>query len=315
MTIQFTKANGKKIFRNDCIKAQFKSNKDTHIFSARFLFANTYYDYKFIDVIYDSKVIFKGIVTTQTFTENGKEKYLDIECHSLVGLLTDNYLRPQNINRLTDEIIYKKFLEPNNIDIHTITNKPCMSLINTGNSMSVWELIKEYSKRVFNCTPFINAVGTAFLGEFKNTTVYKFSDSDRTGFIHIGSIKRTYNRKGIVSRVHIRRRFDNNGYGLVLENTNALERGINCERYIDAVPPSKGCILDGINLLKDTEINSVKFILECDCFLENAVGSTAEILLSNGSYKNLEIKSIKTKFDKNGVKSVVELYRKEVSIL
>lgn len=315
MIIEFTKVDGSKVYRVDCIKAEMRNYNSGYIDTFRVVFENnvSYCDYKFINVIYDNKSIFKGIVDSQKILYNNSGKFLTVECRSIIGLLIDKYIRPQNLYRITDNIIYQKYLKPLNININKITNKPCLSVINTGKNMNLYELISEYSSKVFHCEPKITAEGIVVLNGETEETYYNFSDRSsnvKDSFI-CKEIQLENKRKDIISKIYIRNKENEIGYGLVLENKNALKRGIDSERYIDIAPPSKSCIYDGMKMINTSEKNSLKIKIFCSSFINKSTMCVANVIVDGEVFKNMEVQSAFTIFDKDGVSTVLEMSRKE----
>ena len=109
MIFEFTKTNGDKVIKNNPVYAYINSRVSVPADSLTAVFpSNDNNDYKFVRVIYDEKVIFTGIVDSNKTVINSKGVSQTYQCRSLAGCLLDTQLIPQNIQNITDTIIYHR---------------------------------------------------------------------------------------------------------------------------------------------------------------------------------------------------------------
>ncbi len=315
MVVEFTKINGFTVQKNNPTYISINSRLSVPADSLTIVFRynGEYTEYKYVKVVYDEKIIFKGVVDSQKITVNKKGEYLTVYCRSLAGCLLDNQLQPQNIQGITDSVIYNSYLKPFNISINKITNKPCSQIINIGKGISVYELLCEYSSRVFNCQPRITPQGIAVLNGNVSCVNYSFtngvSNLDENSY-YCTSVEVEYNRYGVISQVYVRNNLNDTGYCLILENKEAKQRGIECKRYLDATPLSGFCTYDGTRIIDDSNKQSINIKVICPCFVYNPVGGTAKVSSGNNVYENMEIYSANHIFSKSGVSTILKMKKK-----
>lgn len=315
MVVEFTKVNGFTVQKNNPTYVSINSRLSVPADSltAVFKYNEDYTDYKYIKVLYDEKIIFKGVVDSQKITVNKRGKYLTVYCRSLAGCLLDNQLQPQNIQGITDSIIYNQHLKPFGISVNKLTNRPCSQVINIGKGVSVYELLCEYSSRVFNCQPRITPQGVVVFNGDVSAVNYSFTNGVSNlneNSYYCTSIEIEHNRYGVVSQVYVRNSLNDIGYNLVLENKEAKKRGIECKRYLDATPSSGFCTYDGTRIIENSNKQSTNIKVVCPCFVYNPVGGTAKVSSGKNVYTNMEIYSSDYIFSKNGIFTTLKMKRK-----
>ncbi|MEE0858625.1 MAG: hypothetical protein U0M12_04045 [Acutalibacteraceae bacterium] len=315
MIFKFTKTDGSEEIKTSptyvSINCLLSAPADS--MTAVFKYSGKYTDYKLVKVIFDERVIFTGVVDSQKITVNSKGEYLTVSCRSMAGCLLDNQLQPQNIQNITDSVIYERYLKPYGIGINTVTNKPCISVINIGKGVSVYELLSEYSYRVFACEPRIDIFGKAILNGDINSVNYHFTNGanamDKNSF-YCTSIEVENSRYGVISAVYVRNSLNETGYSLKIENENAINRGIEAVRYLDATPTSGYCTYDATRMIKNSNKQSKTIKVVCPCFVYNALGGNASVDIEGLLCKNLKINSVSYVFDKSGVVTTINMNEK-----
>lgn len=315
MVVEFTKINGFIVQKNNPTYVSINSRLSVPADSLTMVFRynGEYTDYKFVKVIYDEKIIFKGIVDSQKITVNKNGEYLTVYCRSLAGCLLDNQLQPQNIQGMTDSVIYNSYLKLFNISINKLTNKPCSEIINIGKGISIYELLCEYSFRVFNCQPRITPQGVAILDGNIGEINYSFTNGVsnlKENSYYCTSVEIEHNRYGVISQVYVRNNLNDTGYGLILQNKQAQQRGIECKRYLDATPLSGFCTYDGTRIIDDSNKQSINIKVMCPCLVYNPVGGLAKVSSGNNVHENMEIYSANHIFSKNGISTTLNMRKK-----
>lgn len=315
MIFEFTKIDGSKERKNNptYVSVNCLLSAPADSMTAVFKYDGKYMDYKLVKVIFDERVIFTGVVDTQKITVNSEGEYLTILCRSMAGCLLDNQLQPQNIQNITDSVIYERYLRQYGIGINTITNKPCTGVINIGKGVSVYELLSEYSNRVFACEPRINIFGTAILNGDINSVNFHFTNGTNSlneNSFYCSNIEVENNRYGVISTVYVRNSLNETGYSLKIKNENALKRGIDAVRYLDATPSSGYCTYDATRVINNSNEQSRVIKVVCPCFVYNALGGTASVNAGGNLYKNLKINAVSYVFGKSGVVTTITMNEK-----
>ncbi len=292
------------------IKASLSDNTDT--LTATFKGINEYSEYKYIRVIYDEKTIFTGVIDNLINSVNEYGKELTINCRSMSACLLDNHLQPQNMQNITDEIIYARFLQPYKIGINNISNKPYNGIINIANNTSIYDLISEYSKKVFSSVPYINSEGVAILNSNINSNIYYFSNTINpltSNSYYCTSIVTENNRRGVVSSVYVKNNANETGYNHIVKNDTALSDEINCVRYIDATPYSGRCTYDANRMIDES--NQKRFIcrVKCPSLIYNPVGANAVVSVDKRVIENMMISSVIYTYKNNKLESEIIMYK------
>ncbi len=292
------------------IKASLLDDTDT--LTATFRGVNEYSEYKYIRVIYDEKIIFTGVIDSIVNSVNEYGKELTLNCRSMSACLLDNHLQPQNMQNITDEIIYARFLQPYKIGINNISNKSYNGIIDITNNTSVYDLIKEYSQKVFSALPYINSDGVAILNSDINSTKYYFSNisnSLTSNSYYCTSVITENNRRGVVSRVYVKNNPNETGYNYIVKNDSALSDQIDCIRYIDATPYSGRCTYDANRMINSSNQKRLICRVKCPCLVYNPIGARATVSVDDRVIENMMISSVTYTYKNNKIESEIIMYR------
>ncbi|MEE0060700.1 MAG: hypothetical protein UE295_07730 [Acutalibacteraceae bacterium] len=302
-----------RLFNPYYMKIKASLSDDTDTLTVTFRGVNEYGEYKYIRVIYDEKTIFTGVIDSLVNSVNEYGKELTLNCRSMSACLLDNHLQPQNMQNITDEIIYARFLQPNKIGINNISNKSYNGVINISNNTSVYDLIKEYSQKVFSALPYVNADGVAILNSNINSSKYFFSNTANpltANSYYCTSIITENNRRNVVSKVCVKNRLNETGYNYIAKNDSALNDKIDCVRYIDATPYSGRCTYDAIRMIDSSNNNRFVCRVKCPCMVYNPVGAFAIVSVDDRLIENMIVSSVTYTYKNNKTESEIIMYRK-----
>lgn len=315
MIFEFTTVNNTIITKKECISANIECDMENSVdlLTAIFIGNGNSTEYKSVRVYIDEKVIFTGVVDSIITTVNKQGIYEMIKCRSLMAYLLDNHLQPQNIHSLTDGIIFERYLKPYGIKIDKILNKPYHGAICVGKAVNIYTVIKEYSKRVFNSIPRINHNGVAVLDSTVNDKNIYFTNgvnSLNDNIYCCTDIKVENRRTQVISKVYVHNDNSQSGYPLVINNNQALNREIQCERYLDATL-ADSCTYDANKLINKSNSQSKIITVKCNCFVYSPLGANAVVNVCGLEYKNLIVKSVEYTFNENGITSIVTMNERE----
>ena len=147
MIFEFTNSNGAitRLYKPYFMKINSSLSENADTLTAVFKGSIEFSDFKYLKVIFDEKTIFTGVVDSVINSVDENKIQFVINCRSMSACLLDNHIQPQNMQNITDEIIYERFLKPFKIDINKISNKPYSRIINFGKNTSMYDVVKEYS--------------------------------------------------------------------------------------------------------------------------------------------------------------------------
>lgn len=284
----------------DTLTAVFRGNTEFSVF-------------KYLKVVFDEKVIFTGVVDSITNTADEKGRSFIVNCRSMLACLIDNHIQPQNIQNITDEIIYESFLKPLSLGINSLSNKPYSGIINVGKGTNIYSVLKEYSSKVFSDTPYINANGVVSLNGEINSNSFYFSNLYNpltANSYYCKSIALENNPKEIISRVYVKNNINETGYNFVVDNEKALNNGVERVRYLDATPNSGNCIYDANRMIDESNRKSLVCIIKAPCLIYNPIGGTAVVNMDGKVFENLVIVSASYTYGVDGIESEIKMYRK-----
>lgn len=315
MILEITNADGSftRLYNPYFMKINSSLENNTDTLTATFKELAEFGNFKYVRVIYDEKTIFTGVIDSviNTTDENGRQ--LVLECRSMSACLIDNHIQPQNMQNITDEIIYQRFLKPFNIGISRVTNQLCTGIMNFGKNTSIYEVVRAYSVNTFLSEPYININGVAILNGEINSNSFYFSNLHNPltlNSYYCNSISVMKNRRGIISRFYVKNSAKETGYNLVVENENAGILGAECVRFLDATPHSGNCPYDANRMIEKSNQQSLVYTVKCPCLVYNPVGGNAVLDIDGKIYENLIIKSVAYTYSNSNIESEIKMYRK-----
>ena len=312
MIVEWTDNQNKRICKNNPLKITIHSSQNQRCdqMTVVYRYNGNFISFREVKFIFDEKTVFLGIVDRQTVTQKNGKNYLEIQCRTLAGYLTDNEIQPQNVNNITDNVIYATYLEPFGIKTPLIRNKPYNGIMNIGKKTSIYDLIENYCQRVFHHSFRVDGEGVAFFDGNSNSSTYYFSDSltDLTKNSYpYTSICLEYNRREIISQVNVKNSVNGNDYGIVIENPYARQHNIQHICYLDATPSGGKCIFDATRMIENANKKAIVITLECPCFVFNALYGNAVVSYQGQRFDNTEIIEADYCFENGKVSSILKI--------
>lgn len=316
MIFEFTKSNGEIAVKYNPSYVYINYQLSTPADSLTAVFnSGEFDDYKYVQVIYDEKIIFTGVVDLVKTVINKNGISQRVECRSMAGCLLDNQLMPQNIQNITDTVIYQHYLKPYNISVNKLTNKPLKEVLNITKGQSVYTLLSRYSSKVHNAQPRINQYGIAVLDGNINSNSFVFTNGFNSfddNCYSCTEITVQHKRCGVISKVFVRNTLNETGYGLTVENKKAESRGISAVRYLDATPSSGNCIYDANRIINNSNKELLTITVKCPCIVFNPLGGSAKVIADEQYYENLEINNISYIYSTSGVFTTITMNEREI---
>lgn len=315
MIFEFTNASGSitRLYKPYFMKINCSLSNDTDTLTAVFKGSTEFSDFKYLKVIFDEKILFTGVVDSITNSVDEKGRQSVISCRSMSAFLLDNHIQPQNIKNITDEIIYERFLKPFKIDINKVSNKPFTGIMNFGKNTSIYDVVKEYSAKVFSAEPYVNLSGVAILNGEINDNSFYFSNLHNPltlNSYYCTSITVQKNRKNVISKVYVKNSVNETGYNLIVENKTALNSGADCVRYLDATPHSGNCIYDANKMIDNSNRKGLVCTVKSPCIVYNPVGGTAVVNMDGKLFENLKVMSVAYTYSNKGIESEIKMYKR-----
>lgn len=314
MIFEFTNSNGAitRLYKPYFMKINNSLSENTDTLTAVFKGSIEFSDFKYLKVIFDEKIIFTGVVDSVINSVDENKIQFVINCRSMSACLLDNYIQPQNMQNITDEIIYERFLKPFKIDINKISNKSYSRIINFGKNTSMYDVVKEYSSKVFSAEPYINSNGIAILNGEINSNSFYFSNLHNPLVVnsyYCTNITVQNSRRNVISKVYVKNSVNETGYNLAVQNESALNNMIDCVRYLDATPHSGNCVYDANKMIDNSNKKSFICTVKAPCLVYNPVGGTAVVNMDGNVFERLKIISVVYTYINNRVESEIKMYK------
>lgn len=260
-------------------------------------------------VVKDEKfTVFTGVVDEQSCVINENGKLLSVSCRSMAAKLLDNESLPVSYHYPCENTIEVRHLRPFSI--------PCVgeNRIYHGTQTvlkgeSNWKAVEDFSKKVYGKAPRVNEMGQLVFCDGINSSTIKFSNTSN-GIPYL-SLSETIRRCDELSKVKIKvdslSSFDN-----VVENTDAIKRGIRRERYINTVmTDTPACLAD--RMIENSKAKAYQLKLVCtgchlDIFGKNAQVDDVPLKFQD----ELFVDSLHYRLSSQGETTTVILKRKDV---
>ena len=308
MTVVATKINNEEIYLDSPAFMVMECEEDVpaDMLTLVFFTDKKLDEFKYIKLYHDENLIFNGIVDNQIFTLDENGKYVKLNVRSMAGLLLDNEAMPQVYNLPSITTIFNRHIKPYGflglIGADSTTAKEYTVL----KGMSEWEALYKFCTEILNTVPIVTPENYIDIrkNKFDLNSPLKISSKGKH-YCYSYSLEENINRYNQVSHVYVR--VKNEGlYSEVLEDEDALKRGIQRKRYLNLVGDSNPTLSNGEAKISSFKKQSYRIKLKVDGYVDAKVGMQVELDDDDlGQLKNLVISKIKYKL--NSSKDVTEI--------
>ncbi len=261
-------------------------------------------------VVYDENgVVFTGLVDEQITMSDSSSEYIKISARSMAAVLLDNESVPISYNCPSVSVIEERHLKPFSVKVSESLSDTYFGTHTVLKGESNYKAVEGFANKVYSNSVRVNEKGElSFFGAKKNESVV-FSNDDR-GISYYGfceNIKRCEE----ISKVRIKLS-NSSGYHSVVENEDAIKRGVIRERYLNCVltdtPASYAQAM-----IKNGSKKAYSITLYCEGQHLNTFGCDATVFGSIcGDIENLYVSSLRYALSDKKEVTVVTLKRKEV---
>lgn len=260
-------------------------------------------------VIDDNEVVFTGVVDEQQTILSEDGQYIKVLCRSMAAKLVDNESVPISYMHPTTDVIASNHLTPFGLKVDTTDNTTFYGTQTVKKGATNWQAVEDFCKNAYNTTPRVNELGE--LEFFRKSTDDKVVFSNDGAGIKYLKFYESIKRCEEISKVKIKVT-NSDGYHSVVENEDACNRGIERQRYLNAVL-TQTPVSYAKNMIKNGKAKAYSVTLECagrhlGIFFKDAVVKGATIK----DLDNLYISSIRYRLSSNKEVTTVTLKRKEV---
>ena len=255
----------------------------------------------------DDRLLFTGVVDEQEhlFSENGR--FLRISARSLAAHLLDNEAMPRVYDHPSASLIYERHVMPYGIAWADSDDATYFGEQMITKGMSEWTALKNFCTSCYSTTPRIGADGVLRMKGASSDNRIVFSDSgDGVAYLELRESKK---RCEEISRVNIKVA-DTEGYRFMMDNTDAIERGIRRERYLNAVLTSTPMTCADA-MIASGKAASYSLTLTCAGDLLHCMGNSAEVVSRQlGTLGDLYVSGLSYHLSARGDTTTVQLKRR-----
>lgn len=264
---------------------------------------------KSVEVYDKDELIFKGLVDEQLTRINENGDFIELSARNMASILLDNESVPVSYNNPSTAVIKKKHLSPFLMDTKEQTNDTYFGNLTVLKGESNYKALESFCKKVYKKIVRVEKTGeVSFNGIKKDKTVCFSNDNKGIAYQEFSeNIKRCED----ISKVKIKV-VNSSGYHTVVENKDAVKRGIVRERYLNAV------LTDTPVVFAQTMINKAKqksYLISLKCKGQQLGVFGCDALVKDrkkGELSNLYVSSVRYSLNSKGETTAVTLKRKDV---
>ena len=185
-----------------------------------------------VRVLDEDTVVFTGVVDEFHRECDNSGCYIKVVCRSMAALLLDNESVPVSYLNPSMSVIASRHILPFSIKLKEQRNDTYFGPFTVFKGDSNWSAVESFSKKIYSTSPRVNELGEIDFRGWKKGEKVVFSNTSQ-GIKYL-SVDENIKRCEEISRVRIKLT-NSSGYHSVVENTDALNRHITRERYLNAV--------------------------------------------------------------------------------
>lgn len=256
----------------------------------------------------DRGTVFVGVVDEQEHILSDKGRLLRICARSLAAHLLDNEAAPRCYDHPSASLIYERHVRPYGILREEEDDATFFGEQSVGKGMSQWTVLKNFCTACYSTTPRVTANGYLRMKGADNLSEVCFSDSgDGLAYTELREVKK---RCEEISRVNMKVHEDE-GYRYSVDNTDALQRGVCRERYLNAALISTPMTCADA-MIQNGAAASYGIRLKCSGCALDKMGCRATVrnrLL--GEIKDLYVSSVSYRLGADGDTTTLQLKRRK----
>lgn len=265
---------------------------------------------KNISVYSSSEKIFYGLLDTQKTSYASSGTFLNIAARSMAALLLDNEACPQTYSVPSLLVIFNRHIKPYGFTSFSGDSKPFPLELVVSKGMSEWEVLETFCTDYLRVYPRINSDMTInATGNFPSNNIVFSSNGQGVKYSYIyENIK----RHKLYSEVFVRATKEGS-YSLEVKDNDAISRGINTKRYLNAIDSVKTPTVCGEIMLQTAQKNAYEVCVTCPGEVLLNIGDKATINDKLfGEIKNLLVSKIKYTLDSTSERTEVFLRRGDI---
>lgn len=259
-----------------------------------------------ISVYEDESLVYHGVVDEQIISI-GELEQTEIASRSLTAVLLDNEACPKCFVNPDSELIFKRYLEPYGMSGYTGDDRTLLGEFKVTKGMSCYQVLEKFAKSAYGTSPRVED-GVVIFDGIKNDTTLCFSNNDGIEYTRLEFTKL---RCKPISCVKVKTT-EVGEYSAIINNPDALSRGITRVRYLNTVEDASATLLTADAIIRKSQQNSESITLYTPMRMTDVLGASAQICNDKtGRLGGFYVSSIRYALTKNGESTKLTLRKKE----
>lgn len=260
--------------------------------------------------VYDNDtLVFSGIVDEQQRISTDDGAFLKIVARSMAAHLVDNESVPVSYMHPSVSVIENRHTKPFGVRVTGERDTTYFGTQTVKKGDTNWQAVEDFAKNVYMNTPRINQSAELDFSGVQNDTLSFFSNNGDG--IRYTTLTENIKRCEEISTVRIKVT-NSSGYHSVIENADAISRGIKRERYLNSVLTDTPAIYAD-SMIKNGRKKSYEITLSCIGQHMSVFGNCAVVKDSVcGEIDRLYVSAVRYRLSAKQEVTTVTLKRKDV---
>ncbi len=226
----------------------------------------------FVTVHYQDEEIFRGIADEQIVLsgENVKTKLV---CRSTAALLLDNEACPQSFTDASAGLVFSRYAAPYGFTLEGESETTLKGEFRVQKGVSCYKVLEDFAAAVYGTIPYVSGSKVSMKGAVCVGEAVLSNIGDGIPFTSL-----EYNRLRckLISRVRVK--LEQGGeYSAVVKDEEAIRRGIERERYINATELSSKTLSDADRLISASRSKGETVTVNVPFCMTDVLGKSASV--------------------------------------
>lgn len=258
-------------------------------------------------VMNEEKEIFSGVVDEQIITSEEDVK-TKLVCRSLAALLVDNEAYPCTFNDLSASLLFSRYIKPLGFSRYTGEDRVLRGEFRVSKGESCWQVLERFCRRVYGSFPVVRG-DEVVMQETDDKEELVFSDRGE-GLSYV-SLEHNRLRCKLISKVRVKTA-QGGEYTSFVTDKEALEKGVQRERFVNASDLSGKSLSDADRLIASARLKSEKLTLLIPLCMTQVLGKRVRISdTASGEHKGFYVTGIRYSLRDLSETTRLQLQRKE----
>ncbi|MGN1468288.1 MAG: hypothetical protein ACI4W1_08270 [Ruminococcus sp.] len=258
----------------------------------------------------DGQPVFCGLCDEILSSKSVTGTFTKLYFRNMFGVLIDNEAVPAQFNNATAYVIFEKYIKQYGFEKFIADNKPLTGEFNIQKGTSVYNVLSEFCRLNYGCVPYLIDEKTISFTEAEKEKILCFSDGSNQCLSDYGYYKIELSKFPcrLISKVKVKTS-EKDFYKTIINNQNAMNKGIVRERCIDACSENTPMSCAGI-IIENSNKKYEEYKIYLHFPLFNVLRAKSSISDQKfGKITDLKVSKTTVKADKNGFSTEVTLVK------